>query len=79
MTLIDAAIMSPIGKVSLTADHADEVYDKLHPFLVPGTGCSFIYQGLSLWLDEDVSGEQFLYARELPILGKPIAKAEGTL
>ena len=68
-TLVDAAIISPIGKVSLTADHADEVYDTLKPYMVKGTGCMFVYQGFSLWMDEDANGEQFLYARELPILG----------
>ena len=68
-TLIDAAITSPISKVSLTADHADEVYDFLKPYLVRGAGCLFNKEGFQFWLDEDVSGEQFLYARELPILG----------
>lgn len=67
-TLINAAIKNSIGKVSLTADHADEVYDTLKPFLVPGTRCSFIHQGFALWLDEDVSGEQFLCARPTPLI-----------
>jgi hypothetical protein len=65
---INAAMTSNTGKTILCDEAADEVFAFLQPYLVRGTGCMFTYQGFSLWLDT-VDGDQFLFARELPILG----------
>lgn len=48
---------------------ADDIYLSLKDSLVKGTGCMFVHGGFSLWMNCDHEGNEFLYARELPILG----------